>query len=203
MSLEKDIEHKIEEVLEADTVTKATAVIKSRFGLTTLGVLSFLESALPVPIVTDPFIIAAILVDRTRTAKIIVVSTLSSVAGGVVAYFMAVFFFDLLINYLPQVAVEEFYTLLAENEASTLIVTLLGAITPIPYTTTAWVVGVLNGSLLVFLVGSLIGRSFRYVIVGYSTYYFGALALKYAKQYIGIISIFLILIAVAYFLFNM
>lgn len=203
MSFEKDIEHKIEEVLEADTVDKATKVISSRFGLTTLGVLSFLESALPIPIMTDPFMIAAILVDRTRTARIILVTTIASVLGGVAAYFMAIYFFDILLTYLPQIAIEEFYSLLNGNGSNTLIITLLGAVTPIPYTTTAWVVGVLKGSLLVFIIGSILGRGFRYVIVGYSTYYFGALALKYAKRYIGIISIFLIVVAIVYFLLNM
>ncbi len=203
MSLEKDIEHKIEEVLDADTVTKATDVIKSRFGLTTLGVISFLESALPIPLVTDPFMIAAILVDRTRTARIVLITTLTSTLGGIAAYFMAMFFFDLLVTYLPQIAVEEFYTLLNGNGSNTLIITLLGAVTPIPYTTTAWVVGVLKGSLLIFILGSIIGRGFRYVIVGFSTYYFGSLAFKYARQYIGIISMFLIAVAVIYFLLNM
>lgn len=203
MSLEKDIEHKIEEVLEADTVTKATEVIKSRFGHTTLGIISFLESALPIPLVTDPFMIAAILVNRAHTARIVLVTTLSSTLGGVAAYFMALFFFDLLQQYLPSVALDEFYQLLNGDGTNTLIITLLGAVTPIPYTTTAWVVGVLKGSLLVFIVGSIIGRGFRYVIVGYSTYYFGELAFKYAKKYIGIISIFLILIAVVYFVLSL
>lgn len=203
MSLEKDIEHKIEEVLEANTVTKATEVIKTRFGLTTLGIISFLESALPIPLVTDPFMIAAILLDRTRTARIVLITTLTSVLGGVVAYFMAVFFFDLLFSYLPPIAIEEFYALMGSNGSNTLIITLLGAVTPIPYTTTAWVVGVLKGSLFVFIVASILGRGFRYVIVGYSTYYFGALALKYAKKYIGIVSVFLVLVAVAYFILSL
>jgi membrane protein YqaA with SNARE-associated domain len=202
-SLEREIEHKIEEVLEADTVTKATEVIKSRFGLTTLAVISFLESALPIPLVTDPFMVAAILVDQAKTKRIILITTVASAFGGVAAYFIAVFFFDLLVSFLPQMAVEEFYTILNGNGSNTLIITLLGAVTPIPYTTTAWVVGVLKGNLLVFFVGSLIGRGFRYAIVGYSTYFFGALAFKYAKKYIGVISIFLIIAAIAYFLLNM
>lgn len=202
-SLEKKIEHKIEEVLEANTVAKATKVIKSRLGLTTLAVISFVESALPIPLVTDPFMIAAILVDRAKTARIILITTIASAFGGVVAYFMAVFLLDIVLSYLPQVTVEEFYTLLNGSGSNTFIITFLGAMTPIPYTTTAWVVGVLKGSLPVFFVGSLIGRGFRYVILGYSTYYFGALAFKYAKKYIGIILIFLILIAIVYFLLNM
>jgi membrane protein YqaA with SNARE-associated domain len=205
MSVETEIEHKIEEVLEANTVAKATAVIKSRFGLATLALISFFESALPIPLVTDPFMIAAILLNRAHTARIVLITTIASTLGGVAAYFMALFFFDFLLQYLPPVALNEFYELLnnGSGETNTLIITLLGAVTPIPYTTTAWVVGVLQGSLLVFIIGSIIGRGFRYVIVGYSMYFFGDLAFKYAKKYIGIISVFLVVVAIVYFILNL
>jgi len=200
---EKEFEVRVEEVLHSDTVVKAKKLIRSRSGTKMLAAISFFEGALPLPILADPFLVAAILVNRAEVTKLIVVTTLSSVAGGIFAYFTAVLFFDLMMQWMTPDMVEQFQSLIVSNKSSTLMLTLVGAITPVPYTLVAWVVGVLKGSLITFIVASIFGRGIRYAIVGYSAYLFGPLAITYSKRYIGIISIIIIVAMVIFFWFKM
>jgi membrane protein YqaA with SNARE-associated domain len=203
MSITEEIETEIEEVLEASTVEKASAVVRSRSGITILGIVSFLESALPIPILTDPFLIAAILLDRVHVKRYIIVTTVTSALGGVAAYYMAYYFIDILLGLMPLSMVEEFQTIVSGTEISTMMLTLVGAVTPVPYTASAWAVAVLQGSIAVFIVGSLLGRGFRYAIVGYCAYKFGPLAISYAKKYIGIASVVVLILIILYILLKL
>lgn len=196
MSLEKDLETNIEEVLKASSVKKAESLVRSRSGLTILAAISFIEAATPLPILTDPFLIAAILVDRVKTARLVFVTTIASVAGGVFAYFIAQFFLEALLQFLTPAMIEEFNTLVETNESGTFLITLAGAVTPIPYTIVAWVIAVMQGSILIFIIASLLGRGVRYLIVGYLTYHFGSIAVSYIKRYVGLVSV-VVLIALA------
>lgn len=201
--IEKELETKVEEVLRSDTVSKAKRLLGSRSGTTMVATISFIESAFPLPILTDPFLVAAILVKRENVAKLIFVTTIASAAGGVFAYFTAMLFFDLLLRFMTPDMVEQFQSMIVSNKSSTLVLTLVGAITPVPYTVVAWVVGVLKGGLVTFIMASIFGRGLRYLIVGYSAYYFGPLAISYAKRFIGIISASVIGLAVLFFWLNM
>jgi membrane protein YqaA with SNARE-associated domain len=174
---------------------RAERICKSRFGLAALSLISMVESALPVPILTDPFLAASILFNRTQTVKLVAVTTLSSVLGGIAAYFMAMYAFDWLTGFLSPDALAEFNNFTATTSAGTLALTLIGAVTPVPYTVVAWTVAVLEGSLTVFIIGSVLGRCVRYSIVGYCAYTFGPLAVQYARRYVLIAS--LVVVAVA------
>jgi len=203
MSVTDDIEVGVEEVLHTSTVEKAREIVQSRSGTSLLALVSFFESALPIPILTDPFLIAAILLDRTKVKAYILVTTITSALGGAVAYYMAYFFIDTLLGFMPLSIVTEFNTIVNGAAVSTMVLTILGAITPVPYTAVAWAIAVLHGSILVLIIGSLLGRGFRYAVVGYCAYRFGPQAVAYAKRYIGIASIFVVLAVVVYFLLKM
>jgi len=199
MSSEENNHVRVVEVLRTTSVQKAKQLMQSRSGLTIMAAISFVESALPLPILTDPFLVAAILLHRAQAVKFVIVTTLASVAGGVVAYYMAIYFFELLLGVMDTNTVHEFNSLLQNGESSVWLLTLIGAITPIPYTIVAWVLGVLEGSILIFIIGSVVGRGFRYAVVGYCTYRFGPLAVAYAKRYVGFTSVILIVLAAVYF----
>jgi membrane protein YqaA with SNARE-associated domain len=108
---------------------------------------------------------------------------------------MALYFFELVLTWMTPGMTEEFHQLSAANGGSAFVLTLLGAVTPVPYTIVAWAVAALKESLWLFVIGSVIGRSFRYIVVGYSTYRFGDLAISYAKRYIGLTSVVLFILA--------
>jgi membrane protein YqaA with SNARE-associated domain len=202
MSIEKDIEAKVEDVLQAKSVQKAQKIIQSRSGITILAAISFIESSLPLPLLTDPFLIAAVLVNRANTVKLVVVATVASVLGGLFAYFTAVLFFETLLAWMTSDMVGEFQAMVDTNGKSVFVLTIVGAVTPVPYTIVAWVAAFIKGGLVSFIVASILGRGLRYAIVGYSTYRFGPLAISYAKKYIGITSIFVFVLAALYIWLN-
>lgn len=191
----KDLDNQIEKVLETTTVSRAQEIMGSRSGRWLIAVISFFESATPLPFITDPFMAAAIVINRAKYLETIFVTTIASVLGGMAAYFTAYFFFDLALSLLAPEAAATLMELTAQEEANVFLFTLVGAFTPIPYTLTAWAVGALEGNLTLFIVASFIGRGARYAIIGFLTYQFGPAAVKIARRYIGISSIVLLLLA--------
>lgn len=203
MSIEEKIEIGVKEVLQTNTVSRAKKTLQARSGLMVLSAISFFESALPVPILTDPFLIAAILVDKKNTVKLVLATTLASAAGGVAALLIAAFFFDSISSLMSPSMMAEFSKISESNSSGTFVLTLMGAFTPIPYTIVAWVVAVLKGSVFTFIIASIIGRGSRYALVGFCVYKFGPAALSYAKRYIGLTSIVVVLLAAIVFWLKM
>jgi len=83
------IETHVEEV-----TVQAGGLLRSKYGLWALGGISFLESALLVPIITDPFLVAYILADKKSVYKGVLVTLLGSILGGVFAYAIAFLFYE-------------------------------------------------------------------------------------------------------------
>jgi membrane protein YqaA with SNARE-associated domain len=199
----KKIDSKVEEVLVGPSIGRAQKILQSKLGLWLIALISFIESALPVPLITDPFLIAGVLLNRQKTVLIVFITTVASVMGGLFAYVSALLFLEILMQFLTVDMVNEFNSLVNNAEKNTFVITILGAITPIPYTLVAWMVAALQGSVLVFLLASIIGRTLRYSIVGYSVYRFGPSASQYARRYIGLISIAVFIFVGLYIWYHM
>lgn len=182
----KTLDTHVEKVLNTRTVTRAQTLMGSNSGLWLVGIVSFIESLLPIPIITDPFMVACILANRSRTALVVFITLITSVLGGICAFIMARYFFGLLETMMTGNMLEQFQRLIAMDSSNTLVVSLIGAMTPIPYTITAWVVAVGEGSLVLFILASIVGRGFRYGVVGLCTYWFGPRALTYARRSLGV-----------------
>jgi len=180
------------------SVSTAKRILQSRFGITIIAAVSFIEAALPVPVLTDPFLVAAILINRSKTTRIILVTIISSVIGGIFAYAMAALFLDTILQFVSSGVIDQLDQIITNNQSNTLLLTLVGAITPVPYTIVAWVAAIIEGSLMVFIIGSILGRGLRYSIVGYSTYKFGPMAISYAKKYLGFVSLIILIIVILY-----
>ncbi len=178
---------------------QAGGFLRSKYGLWALAGISFLESALIIPIITDPFLVAYILSDREKAVRGVVVTTISSVAGGVAAYFMAVGFFEFLTTrFFNEELLSQFNATSQQMNEGTFIMTLIGAVTPVPYTLVGLAAGFVGASLTVFIIASILGRGFRYVLVGWVTYHFGDKALKIAQQRIKQASIAVAALVVVY-----
>jgi membrane protein YqaA with SNARE-associated domain len=175
-------------------------LLQSRFGLWGIGLISFVESSLLLPIITDPFMVVYILANRNRWIAAVTVTVITSVAGGVAAYGMAYFFSAWVFGFLSPESLQEFSHIAERFKEETFILTILGAITPIPYTLVGLAAGFVKGSLIVFIVASLLGRIIRYTIVGYLTFKFGHQALEHIKQNLLWVSIITLIIAVVYLL---
>lgn len=188
----------VEKISKNKVIKKGQKFIGSRSGVRFVSIVSFLEAALPAPILTDPFLIASILANKKNTHKLIFVTTLWSVIGGVCAYFTASFFFEWLLKVLNTGIIEDFQAMISTNTMNTFVLTIVGAITPVPYTLVAWTVAVLDGGLIVFVLASILGRGLRYLVVGYLTYKFGLLAVDYTKRYLNLITVAIVTLVILY-----
>lgn len=201
--LEEKLGEKVDKILATNTVTKAQSLLSSRRGMWLIAVVSFVESATPVPVITDPFMMAAILINRTAYLKIILLTTATSVLGGIVAYYTAYYFIDVLLSIFPPHTSFEIARAAANAEQNIFVLTLIGAFTPVPYTLTAWAIGVLQGGLLPFIAASVLGRGGRYLIAGWLTYQFGPRAVARARRSIGITSVIIVALAAIFFWYKM
>ncbi len=157
--------------------------INKNINVYTLTLISFLESFLPLPILTDPFLLAGVAVKRHKAFILTTVTTIASVAGGLFAYLSATFFWSFLSQYLPSSYLLQFNELLANDTTNTFLLAMVGALTPVPYTFSAWAVALTHGNLVVFLLTSFFARGLRYGILGYLTYRLGPLMIDYFHKY--------------------
>jgi membrane protein YqaA with SNARE-associated domain len=194
--------HGIDEpTLQEVALTRGEKILRSKYGLYGLGLISYAESVLPIPILTDPFLVVYILANRSKVILAVTVSVLASVIGGVTAYAMGYLFADLFLPFLGGEFLVQFNVLAAQLQEATFILTILGALTPIPYTGVAVAAGFVHGNLWGFIAGSLLARILRYGLVGILTYYFGSQCLTIIKQnklLLVIATVILVLLYVAY-----
>jgi len=199
----KKIDSKVEQVLSSPSIGRAQKILQSRLGLWLIALISFIESALPLPLITDPFLIAGVLLNRQKAVLVVFITIAASVIGGIFAYISALLFLEILMQFMSPDMVTEFNLLVNNTNTNTFVITILGAVTPVPYTLVAWVIAALKGSLLMFILASIVGRSLRYVVVGYSVYRFGPAAGHYARRYIGVISITVFIFVGVYIWYQM
>lgn len=190
-------EDQVEEAAE-----KAGGLLRSRFGLWALGAISFAESALPVPFITDPFLVAYVLADKQAVWRGLMVTVATSVLGGICAYALAFLFYDFLASqFITGKLAEQFAWIAKEFDKGTFVITILGAVTPVPYTLVAMAAGFMKANIPVFIFASIVGRFVRYAIVAWLTYKYGQQALDIAKGHILWASIACFVLAFVYFYF--
>lgn len=185
-----------------DAAEKAGGILRSRYGIWALGAISFIESALVVPLITDPFLVAYILADKAAVWRGVIVTTITSLLGGLFAYTLAFWFYEFfVIGHLHGDLAENFHIIANEFKEGAFVITLLGAITPVPYTIVALAAGFTEASVFIFLLASLIGRMVRYGLVGWLVYHYGERALAMVRRQLLLTTIACFLLAIAYFFF--
>lgn len=192
-----DIKDSYEKQLAYITKT-LTSLLRTRYNLSILGVISFAESALPIPIITDPFMVAYILIERGKVIRGVLVTTVTSVIGGLAAFLVALFFSDTVLRFASPQTVEQFNAIVVTYADSASMLGFLGALTPIPFTLAAVVAGTLHANVFLFILGSFLGRLIRYGITGYLTYRYGEPALAIAKRHALLVSTVAILLVISY-----
>jgi membrane protein YqaA with SNARE-associated domain len=171
-------QHTLQEV----ALSRGEKILRSRYGLYGLGLISYAESVLPIPILLDPFLVVYILANKKKTILAVAVSTFTSVIGGVTAYFLGYLFADMFLPLLGGDTLQQFNVLATQVQNETFILTMLGALTPVPYTGVALAAGFVHGNLAAFVSASLLARVLRYGLVGYLTYYFGSQCMSILKR---------------------
>ena len=177
-----------------------------------LAIISFVESSF-FPIPPDVMIVPMVMAKKNDYLKIFLIATLFSTLGGVVGYFIGLYFLDI------GMSVVEFYgyedKVLSLKDSLTIgtglyiwLVTLfLAGFTPLPFKVFTITSGIIGFNLFIFIFICLISRGLRFFIVSYLSFKFGDTFDKFmqteAAKWFSILGIFIVVIlGVLYFIFK-
>ena len=163
--------------------------------------ISFAESII-FPLPTDPFIIPFIIAEN-KFIKLAFFVTISSVAGGMVSYYIGNalwdFFYPILNVSYPNISnlIEDF-----ENDFSKMgiILILICGFSPFPYKVTCIASGILGINFFTFILASLFSRGVRFFLVSFLIFRYGEKSVIIIKKNILIISLVLIILLICYLL---
>ena len=174
-----------------------------------LAFISFIESSFfPVP--PDVMIVPMVLARKEEFLKIFLIATIFSVLGGILGYFIGIFFFDLgmeIMNFYGyENKLENLKISLLNNEGfyAWLGILFLAGFTPLPYKVFTIASGLISFNIIVFIIISLISRGLRFFIVSYLSYRFGELFTefmeKHGSKWFTIIGIIIFIIGIIIYL---
>ncbi len=131
-----------------------------------LGALS-LSEAIFLPIPPDTMLIPMVLAQRAKAWLFATITTVSSVAGGVVGYFIGVYLLDALGWPVIQFygLGEEFNTLQSWYDDHGALVVLISGFTPIPYKLFTIASGAFSMDFMLYVLMSTMGRGLRFFMV--------------------------------------
>jgi len=130
-----------------------------------LAAVSFAESSF-FPIPPDVMLVPMAVARPERALFLAMLTTLASVAGAVIGYGIGYFAIEALLPWIHEIGwAAEYRHAVAWFEQWGLWVVLLAGFTPIPYKAFTIAAGALSLAMLPFLLGSLIGRGLRFVLV--------------------------------------
>ena len=174
-----------------------------------LGLVSFIESSFfPVP--PDIMIVPMVISKKDDFLKIFLITTIFSVLGGILGYFIGAFFFDIGMQVMNFYGYEDRLISLKNNLINSegfyawLSILFLAGFTPLPYKVFTIASGLIGFNILIFIVISLISRGLRFFIVSYLSYKFGNLFTKFMEKHgskwFTIIGILIVIIGVTIYL---
>ena len=143
-----------------------------------LAIVSFIESSF-FPIPPDVMVIPMVISKKSDFIKIFLITTIFSVLGGILGYFIGVFFFDLGMQIMSFYGYEEKLTNLKNSLINSdsfyawLGILFLAGFTPLPYKVFTIASGLIGFNIIIFILISLISRGLRFFIVSYLSYKFG------------------------------
>ena len=143
-----------------------------------LAIVSFVESSF-FPIPPDVMIVPMVISKKNDFLKIFFITTIFSVMGGILGYFIGAFFFEFGSNIMNFYGYEDKLSKIKENLINSdsfyawLGILFLAGFTPLPYKVFTIASGLIGFNLLIFVFISLISRGLRFFIVSYLSYKFG------------------------------
>ena len=153
-----------------------------------LALVSFIESSF-FPIPPDVMVIPMVISKKNDFFKIFLITTIFSVLGGILGYFIGAFFFDLGMNIMSFYGYEERLSNLKNNLINSegfyawLGILFLAGFTPLPYKVFTIASGLIGFNILIFIFISLISRGLRFFIVSYLSYKFGDLFTQFMNKH--------------------
>ena len=153
-----------------------------------LALVSFVESSF-FPIPPDVMIIPMVISKKNDFTKIFLITTIFSVLGGILGYFIGAFFFDIGMQIMSFYGYEDKLIDLKNNLIDSegfyawLGILFLAGFTPLPYKVFTIASGLISFNILIFIFISLISRGLRFFIVSYLSYKFGDLFTEFMNKH--------------------
>ena len=153
-----------------------------------LAAVSFIESSF-FPIPPDVMMIPMIISKKDDFFKIFLISTVFSVLGGLLGYFIGAFFFDIGMQVMTFYGYEDKFVNLKNNLINSqgfytwLSILFLAGFTPLPYKVFTIASGLIGFNILIFVLISFISRGLRFFIVSYLSYKFGDLFSQFMERH--------------------
>ena len=153
-----------------------------------LAIVSFIESSF-FPIPPDVMVIPMVISKKGDFIKIFLITTIFSVLGGMLGYFIGAFFFDFgsqimsFYDYEDKLSIIKNNLIRSDGFYAWLSILFLAGFTPLPYKVFTIASGLIGFNFFVFIFISLISRGLRFFIVAYLSYKFGDLFTKFMNEH--------------------
>ena len=187
---------------EPELTTRLKRLVRSRYGLWILGLISFVESSLLLPIIVDPFLVMYVQGHRSRALTAVIVTIITSVMGGIMAFLCAYFFQSLVFSVVDPGILSSIDPFVERFRDQTFLFSLFGSIVLLPYTLIAMAAGFMKANISMFILGAILGRTIRFGFVGYLTYLIGSRATVYLKRHLLILGGLVLLGIIVYALWT-
>ena len=175
-----------------------------------LAIISFIESSF-FPIPPDVMIVPMVMAKKNDYIKIFLIATLFSTLGGVLGYFIGVFFLDFGMSVVEFYGYEDKVISLQDNLSRGtgfyiwLATLFLAGFTPLPFKVFTITSGMIGFNLFIFFFICLISRGLRFFIVSYLSFKFGDTFNKFmqteAAKWFTILGLLIVaIVGVVYFM---
>ena len=174
-----------------------------------LALVSFIESSL-FPIPPDVMVIPMVISKKKDFIKIFLITTIFSVLGGILGYFIGAFFFESGMQIMSFYGYEDKLINLKSSLMNSdsfyawLGILFLAGFTPLPYKVFTIASGLIGFNIIIFILISIISRGLRFFIVSYLSYKFGDLFTqfmnKHGSKWFTIIGILIVMVGVIIYL---
>mgnify|MGYP002777879751 FL=1 len=172
-------------------------------GTWALAGLSFAESSF-FPIPPDVLQIALSVAKPKRALWYALVSTVASVLGGVLGFYIGMVFWDqvssFFFEHVPGFTQHNFDAVAKKYEGNAFPAIFVAAFTPIPYKVFTISAGIFKVELLTLVLASIAGRGARFFLVGTLIFFFGPTVKHYLDKYLELATVLLVVIGALGFL---
>jgi membrane protein YqaA with SNARE-associated domain len=166
-----------------------------------LGGLSFAESSF-FPIPPDVMLMPMVMAQPKKAWRLATITTLTSVAGGLLGFMIGVWFIDAIIPFLKDFGYWDAYLRAQAWFAEWGFWAVLAAgFSPIPYKVFTIAAGAMSMAVAPFALASLVGRASRFFLVAALLYWGGESFETTMRRYVDVIGwVVVALIIIGYFL---
>ena len=157
---------------------KSLALASHKSSKVFLAIVSFIESSF-FPIPPDIMIVPMVIAKKNDYLKIFIIATLFSTLGGVLGYFIGLYFLDFGMSVVSFYGYEDKVLSLKNSLTSGtgfyiwLATLFLAGFTPLPFKVFTITSGMIGFNLFIFLIICLFSRGLRFFIVSYLSFKLG------------------------------